>query len=118
MFMKGQTSVTVAESSGYSSTLTISEKLKEARAMVVHNRRAGIAEIAQKLIVSQGSFCSVVYDSLRIHKVCASLVLRQLTKEQKHCRMVIFSFHLECYDNEGENFLYCIIIVDETMIHH
>jgi len=56
--MKGRTSVTVAESSGYSSTSTISEKLKEARAMVVHNRRAGIAEIAQKLIVSQGSLYS------------------------------------------------------------
>jgi hypothetical protein len=51
MFMKGQTSMTVTESSGYSSTSTISEKLKEARTMVVHNRRGSIAEIAQKLIV-------------------------------------------------------------------
>jgi len=50
MFMKSQTSMTFAESSGYPSTSTISEKLKEARAMVVHNRRVGTAEIAKKLL--------------------------------------------------------------------
>ena len=76
--------MTVTESSGYSSTSTISEKLKEARVMVVHNRRVAIVEIAQKLIVSKGSLYSVVYDSLGIHEVCARLVLRQFTKEQKH----------------------------------
>jgi hypothetical protein len=86
--------------------------VEEARAMVVHNRRVGIAEISQKLIVRQGSLYSVEYDSRGIHKVCARLVLRQLTKEQKHCYMDICSFHLECYYNEGENFLNCIIIVD------
>jgi len=48
--MKSQTSMTFAESSGYPSTSTISEKLKEARAMVVHNRRVGTAEIAKKLL--------------------------------------------------------------------
>jgi hypothetical protein len=48
MFMKSQTSMTFAESLGYPSASTISEKLKEARAMV-HNRRVGIAEIAKKL---------------------------------------------------------------------
>jgi hypothetical protein len=96
----------------YCTTSISSEKLEEARAMVVQNRRVGIAEISQKLIVSQGSFCSIVYDSLGIRKVCALLVLRQLTKEQNHCYMDIRSFHLECYYNEGENFFSCIIIVD------
>jgi hypothetical protein len=47
MFMKGQTSMTFAESSRYPSASTISEKLKEAGAMV-HNRRVGIVEIAKK----------------------------------------------------------------------
>jgi hypothetical protein len=116
--MNGQTSVTVAESSGYSSPSTVSEKLKEARAMVVRNRRVGIAEIAEKLIGNQGSLYSVAYDRLGIRKVCARLVLRQLTKEQKHCNMGICSFHLECYYNDGENYLNCIIIVDETTIQH
>ena len=110
--MKGQTSVTVEERSGYSSTSTNSEKLEEARAMVVQNRRIGIEEIAQKLIVSQGSLFSVMYDSLGIHKVYAGLVPRQLTEDQKHCHMDICSFHLECYYIEGENFLNCIIVVD------
>ena len=110
--------MTVAETSGYSSTSTISEKLKEARTMVVHNRRVGIAEIAQKLIVSQGSLYSVVYDRFGMHKVCARLVLIQLTEEQKHCHMDICSFHLECYYSEGENFLIYVIIVDEITIHH
>ena len=44
--------MTVTESSGYCSTSTISETLKEVRAMVIHNRAVGIAEVAQNLIVS------------------------------------------------------------------
>jgi hypothetical protein len=103
MFMKGQTSMTFEERSRYPSASAISEKLKKARAMVVHNRRVGIVEI--------GSLYSVVCDRLGIHMVCARLVLRQLTKEQKHCHMDICSCHLECYYNEGENFLNYIIIV-------
>jgi hypothetical protein len=71
--------MTVAASLEYPSMSISSEKLEEARAMVVHNRRIGIAEISKKLIVSQELFYSVVYDSLGIHKVHARL--RQLTKE-------------------------------------
>lgn len=96
--------MTVAESSGYSSPSTISEKLKEARAMVVHNRRVSTSEIAQELIVTQGSLYPVVYDSLRIHKICARLLLRQLTKEQKHCYMDICSFHLDVITTKERTF--------------
>jgi hypothetical protein len=118
MFKKGWTSMTVAENSGYSLTVTTSEKLEEARAMAAQNRRVSTVEIAQQLNVSQGSPYSVVHDRLWLLKVCARLVLRQLTKEQKHCHVDICYCHLECYYYEGENFLNCIIMGDETKIHH
>jgi hypothetical protein len=80
MFKKGRTSVTVTENSGHFSTSTSSGKLKAARAMAVQNRKDSTAEVAQKLNVTQASLYPVVYVNLRISKVSARLVLRQLTK--------------------------------------
>jgi hypothetical protein len=54
MFKKGWSSLTVAEHSEYLSTPSSSEKLVEARAMVLEDRRVTVAEIAQILSVSQG----------------------------------------------------------------
>jgi hypothetical protein len=54
MFKKGWTSLTVAGSSGCPSILSSSEKLIEARAMVLKDRRVTVTEITHRLSISQG----------------------------------------------------------------
>jgi hypothetical protein len=61
------TNVTDAERLGFSATYTSSEKLEEARVMVLEDRIFTIAVIGQELNVSQGLMYSAVYDSLGFH---------------------------------------------------
>jgi hypothetical protein len=71
------TNVTDAECSERLPPSTSSEKLEETRAAVVHeNGRVTIAEIAQKLNISQGSLFLIMYNNLCFHKVCAQAIDR------------------------------------------
>jgi len=54
MFKNGRTSVMDAESSGRPSTATTDEKLEEARAIILTDRRVTIEEITLQLGISQG----------------------------------------------------------------
>jgi hypothetical protein len=83
MFKKGWKNVTDADRLGYPSTYTSNEKLEEARAVVLEDRRVSVAIIGQELNVCQGLVYAVVYNSLGF--VCAKWIPRQLTEECKQC---------------------------------
>jgi len=55
MFKNGRTSVMDAERSGRPSASTTNEKLEEARAIILTDRRVIIEEIALQLGISQGT---------------------------------------------------------------
>lgn len=118
MFENGRTSVMDAERSGRPSTSTTDEKLEEARAIILTDRRVTIEEIALQLGISQGTAYSLVHDILGFHKVAARWVPRHLTEEHKRNRQHICSSLLERYNREGDNFLNRIITGDETWVHH
>ena len=107
-----------AERSGRPSTSTTDEKLEEARAIILADRRVTIEEIALQLGISQGTAYSLVHDILGFHKVAARWVPRHLTEEHKRNRQHICSSLLERYNREGDNFLNRIITGDETWVHH
>ena len=79
MFKNGRTSVMDVERSGRPSISATDEKLKEARAVILNDRRVTIEEIALQGI-SQGTAYSLVHDILGFHKVAARWVPRHLTK--------------------------------------
>ena len=118
MFENGRTSVMDAERSGRPSTSTTDEKLEEARAIILTDRRVTIEEIALQLGISQGTAYSLVHDILGFHKVAARWVPRHLTEEHKRNRQHICSSLLERYNREGDNFLNRIITGDKTWFHH
>ena len=62
-----------AECSGRPSIST-DEKLEEARAIILTDRRVKIEEIALQLGISQGTAYSLVHDILGFHKVAARWV--------------------------------------------
>lgn len=76
--------MTGADRLGYLSTYTSSEKLEEARAVVLEDQRTTVARTGQELNVSQGLVYSVVYEGLRFRNVCAKWMPRHLTEECKH----------------------------------
>jgi len=118
MFKNGRTSVMDAELSGWPSTSTTDEKLEEARAIILTDRRVTIEEIALQLGISQGAAYSLVHDILGFHKVAARWVPRHLTEEHKRNCQHICSSLLKQYNREGNNFLNCIITGDENWVHH
>ena len=106
-----------AERLGRPSTSTTDEKLEEARAIILTDRRVTIEEIALQLGISQGMAYSLVHDILGFHKV-ARWVPRHLTEEHKHNGQHICTSLLERYSREGDNFLNRIVTGDETWVHH
>ena len=91
MFKNGRTSVMDAERSGQPPTSTTDEKLEEARAIILTDRRVTIEEIALQLGISQGTAYSLVLDILGFHKFAARWVPRHLTEEHKRNRQHICS---------------------------
>ena len=68
--------------------------------------------------MSVGSAYSLIYDNLKFSKLCARWVPKDLTEERKRKRLDGCSRHLDCYREEGDNFLQQIVTGDETWIHH
>ena len=60
-----------AERSGRPSTSATDEKLEEARAIILTDRRVTIEEIALQLVISQCTAYSLLHDILAFHKVAA-----------------------------------------------
>ena len=118
MFKNGRTSVMDTERLGQPSTSTTDEKLEEARAIILIDKRVTKEEIALQVGISQGTAYSLVHDILGFHKVAARWVPRHLTEEQKHNGQHICSSLLERYNREGDSFLNRIITADETWVHH
>ena len=98
MFKNARTSVMDPKRSGWPSTSTTDEKLEEARAIIITDRRVKKEEIALKLGISQGTAHSLVHDILGFHKVAARWVPRHLTEEHKRNRQHISSSLLERYN--------------------
>ena len=86
MFKNVLTSVMDAERLGRPSTSTTDEKLEEARAIILTDRRVTIEEIALQLGISQGTAYSIVHVILGFHKVAARWVPRHLIVKHKRNR--------------------------------
>ena len=104
-FKSGRTNVTHEEGAGRPLTSTTDEKIQQAREKVLANRRVAIDEVACSLQISHGSAYQIIHDELRLHKLCARWVPRQLTAEHKRKRVEICQRLLDRYNNEGEEFL-------------
>jgi len=91
MFENGRISVTDAERSGCPATATTTRNEERTLELIRENRRKTVEEVAGRLNVSVGSAYSLIHDSLKISKVCARWVPKELTEERKRKRLDICS---------------------------
>jgi hypothetical protein len=104
MFKNGHMSVTDAELSGCPTAAKTAQNEERARELILQNGRVTVDETAKQLNISIGSAYLVV-DNLQVHKVCVRWALKVLMDEHKRMCIDIYSRHLTCNCEEGDNFL-------------
>nr|XP_012143528.1 PREDICTED: putative uncharacterized protein FLJ37770 [Megachile rotundata] len=85
------------------------------REILNSDRRLSIRLIAQELNLTKSTIHSIVTEDLQMRKVCAKLVPKVLTEEQKERRVTISRELLECLERDS-NLLDRVITGDETWI--
>ena len=73
--------------------------------MIQENRRITVKEVASLLDISVGSAHHIIHDELKLRKVCARWVPKQLTPEMKERCVDACQGLLRWYDTDSEAFL-------------
>jgi len=83
-------SVTDEERSGRPATSRNEENIAKVRQIVGENRRLTVRSIAEQVNIDRETVRRILTEDLDIRKVCAKLVPKELTEEQKQRR--VFSY--------------------------
>jgi len=89
-FSEGRESVTDEESSGRSATSRTEENVTKVRQIVHENRRLTVRNIAEKVNIDRETVRKMLPEDLDVRKMCAKMVPKELTEEQKQRR--VFSY--------------------------
>jgi hypothetical protein len=110
-FKEGWESVDDNAREGHPSTSLVGENIQCVHDLVMsdHNITTGI--ITDKLGISKGSVQTNLKEDLNMRKLCAKIVPKVLTQEQKR-RVACCQDWME--NEEGSNFLQRVIIGDES----
>ena len=76
-----------------------------------------MVEIANALHISHGSVSTTLHDRLGMHKLTAGWVPQSLSDEQMATRASVYSTLLKWFKPK-EDFLSCLVTVDETWVHY
>ena len=75
-------------------------------------------EIANALHISHGSISTTLHDCLGMHKPTAHWVPKSLSDEQMATRASVYSILLKRFKSKEEDFLSCLVTLDETWVHY
>jgi len=112
-FSEGRESVTDEERSGRPATSTTEENIANIRQIVRENRRLTVRSIAEQVNINRETVKKILTEDLNMRKVCAKMVPKELTEEQKQRRVTICQDLLERQDD----ILGCVITGDETWVY-
>ena len=112
-FSEGRESVTDAQRSGRPATNRTEEKIANVRQIVGVNRRLTVRSIAEQLNIDRETVRKILTEDLDMRKVCAKMVPKQLTVEQKQRIVTICQDLLERQDD----ILSRVITGDETWVY-
>jgi len=82
-FPKGRESVTDEERSGQPSTSRTEENIAKVRQIVRENHRLTVRSIAEQVNIDRETVRKILTEDLDMRKVCAKMVPKELTDEQK-----------------------------------
>jgi len=112
-FSEGRESVTDEERSGRPATSRTEENIAKIRQIVSEIRRLTVRSIAEQVNIDREIFRKILTEDLDMRNVCAKMVPKELTEEQKQRRVTICQDLLERQDD----ILGRIITGDKTWVY-
>ena len=114
-FKNGQETLEDDQRSGRPSTSRTDEMIEEVRQLIQCDRRMTIVGLEQEVGISHESIHRILSDDLKMRRVSAKFVPRQLTTDQMECRMMVAG---DLFEKGGENpaFLTKIVTGDESWV--
>jgi len=89
-FSEGRESVTDEERSGRSATCRTEDNIAKVRQIVRENHRLTVRSIAEQVNIERETVRKILTEDLDMRRVCAKMVPKELTEEQKQRR--VFSY--------------------------
>ena len=86
-FSEGRESVTDEERSGRPGTSRTKENIAQVRQIVRENRRLAVRSIPEQVNIGRETVRKILTEDLDMRKVCAKMVPKELTEEQKQRRV-------------------------------
>jgi len=112
-FSEGKESVIDEERSGQPATSRTEENIAKIHQILRENRRLTVRIIAKQVNINRETVRKILTEDLDMRKVCAKMVPKELTEEQKQRRVTICQDLLERQDD----ILGHVITGDETWIY-
>jgi len=112
-FSDGRESVTDVERSGRPATSRTEENISKICQIVHENRQLTVRSIAEQVNINRETVRKILTEDLDMRKLCAKIVPKELTEEQKQRRVIICQDLLERQDD----ILGHIITCDETWVY-
>ena len=112
-FSEGRGSVTDEERSGRPVTSRTEENIAKVRQVLRENRRLTVRSIAEQVNIDRETVRKILTEDLDMRKVCAKMVPKELTEEQKQRRATVSQDLLERQDD----ILGRVITGDETWVY-
>jgi len=86
-FFEGRESVTDEERSGRPTTNRTEENIAKVRQILRENRRLTVRSIAEQVDIDRETVRNILTEDLDMRKVCAKMVSKEFTEEQKQRRV-------------------------------
>ena len=90
-FSEGRESVAEEERSGQPATSRTEENIAKVRQIVRDNRRMTVRSMTEQVNIDRETVRKILTEDLDMRKVCAKMVPKELTEEQKQRR--VFSYY-------------------------
>ena len=117
-FKRSRTSLEDETRSGRPSDATDEEMCNKVWDLVYSDRRIKVEETANALHFSLGSVSKTLHDRLGMHMLTACWVPKSLSEEQMVTRASVNSTLLKRFRSKEDDFLSCLVTVDETWVHY
>ena len=115
-FKRSRTSLEDETRSGRPSDATDEEMCNKVRDLVYSDRRIKVEEIANALHISHSSVSKTLHD--RLGMLLARWVPKSLSDEQMATRASVYSALLKRFWSKEDDFLSCLVTVDENWVHY
>ena len=94
------------------------EMCNKVQDLVYSDRGIKVEEIVNALHISHSSVSTTLHDRLGMHKLTARWVPKSLSDEQMATRASVYSALLKRFRSKEDDFLSCLVTVDESWVHY